>query len=63
MWHRRRTAETEEGAIGITIKDKDGNVIFEEENIQTGTYRAEVTGKYTVRVETEDHKGSFYIGN
>lgn len=55
--------ETEEGTIGITIKDKDGNVIFEEENIQTGTYRAEVTGKYTVRIETEDHKGSFYIGN
>lgn len=55
--------ETEEGTIGITIKDKDGNVIFEEENIQTGTYQAEVTGKYTVHIETEDHKGSFHIGN
>lgn len=55
--------ESEEGTIAITIKDADGNVIFDEKNIQTGNYKVEVTGKYTVRVELEDHKGGFHIGN
>ena len=55
--------ESEEGTIGIIIKDKKDNIIFEEYNIQTGTYEVEVTGKYEVRVETEEHKGSFYIGS
>ena len=54
--------ETEEGTIGIVITDKEGNVIFDEKNIQTGNYKVEVTGKYKVRVEMEDHKGGFHIG-
>ena len=55
--------ETEEGTIAIQIEDEDGNVIFDKTNIQTGTYEVELSGKYMVRVEMEDHKGSFHIGN
>lgn len=54
--------ESEEGVLGITIIDKDGNVIFDEKNIQTGNYKVAVTGKYAVRAEMEDHKGGFHIG-
>ena len=54
--------ESEEGILGITITDEDGNVFFDEKNIQTGSYKVDVTGKYVVRAEMEEHKGGFYIG-
>ena len=54
---------TEEGNISIKIEDMDGNVIFEQEEIQSGNYPVKLDGKYKVRVEFEDHRGSFYIGN
>jgi len=54
---------TEEGDISIKIEDMDGNIIFEQEKIPSGNYPVELTGKYKVRVEVEDHRGSFFIGN
>ena len=54
---------TEEGNISIKIEDMDGNVIFEQEEIPSGNYPVKLDGKYKVRVEFEDHRGSFYIGN
>ena len=54
--------ETEEGSIAVEIKDAEKNVIFSQENLETGTYEVEVAGKYIVRVTAEDHKGGFYIG-
>ena len=30
--------------------------------MQTGTYEVKASGKYRVRLEMEDHKGSFFIG-
>ena len=54
---------TEEGNISIKIEDMDGNIIFEQEEIPSGNYPVKLDGKYKVRVEFEDHRGSFYIGN
>ena len=55
--------ETEEGTIAIEVKDAKGNVIFHQENMETGTYEVEVSKQYEVRLEMENHKGGFYIGN
>lgn len=55
--------ETMEGTIAIEIKDEEGNVIFSQENMETGRYEAPASEKYVVRVTAEEHKGSFYIGD
>ena len=55
------TVETEEGTISIAIKDADGNMIFDENNIGTTSFDAEVSGKVTVRIIADHHKGSFAI--
>lgn len=52
---------TEGGSISITITDKDGNVIFDEDNIKTNTYDVNVSGKVVVCIEADNHKGSFNI--
>ena len=52
---------TEKGAIAIEIKDSEGNVIFSEENMATGEYEVEASGKVTIRIEAEEHKGGFDI--
>ena len=44
------------------ILDDEGNVIFSEQDMETGTYEIEIVGKYAVRVTAEEHKGGFYIG-
>ena len=55
-----------QGKISEDNKDQDKteekNVIFSQENIETGTYEVEAAGKYVVRITAEDHKGGFYIG-
>ncbi len=58
----RIVIETEEGSIAVEITDEEKNVIFSQENMETGTYEVEAAGKYVVRVTAEDHKGGFYIG-
>ena len=55
------TVETESGVISIEIKDADGNVIFDEDNIGTTTFDVAVSGKVTVRIDADNHKGSFKI--
>lgn len=53
--------ETEEGTISIAIKDADGNMIFDDNNIGTTSFDAEVPGKVIVRIIADHHKGSFAI--
>lgn len=55
--------ETEEGTIGIIIEDEKGNTIFEKEHVGSESFEIEVSRQYTVRLEMEEHKGSFYIGD
>ena len=58
----RIVIETEEGSIAVEITDEEKNVIFSQENMETGTYEVEAAGKYVVRVTAEEHKGGFYSG-
>lgn len=54
--------ETEEGTISIEIKDTDGNIIFDGNDIGTTSYEVEVPGKVTIKIVADNHKGSFSIG-
>lgn len=47
----------------LDVKDEDGNVIFHQENMETGIYEVKASGKCVVRVTAKEHKGSFYIGD
>ena len=51
--------ETIEGEIDLTIKDSEGNVIFSEKAIETKEFEVEASGKVTVRIDGDKHKGSF----
>lgn len=57
------TVETESGIISIEIRDANGNVIFDEDNIGTKTFDVDVSGEVIVRIEADNHKGSFSVGN
>lgn len=52
---------TEDGSISIEMKDADGNVIFDEDNIETSTFDVNLSGKVVVRIAADKHKGSFNI--
>lgn len=52
---------TEGGSITIEMKDADGNVIFNEDIIETSAFDVKVSGKVVVRIEADKHKGSFNI--
>lgn len=52
---------SEEGSMDVEVKDENGNVIFAQENIQTGSYEVKATGKVVIRIDCEKHKGSFDI--
>ncbi len=54
--------ETESGQISIEIRDDDGEVIFDEKNMETGDYSVSVDGKVTVKIKADKHKGRFGIG-
>lgn len=51
--------ETESGTISIEIKDADGNIIFDQDNIITETFHVGVSGKVVVRIDADNHRGSF----
>ena len=52
---------TENGSISIEIKDADGNMIFDEDNIATSSFDINISGKVVIRIEDDKHKGSFSI--
>lgn len=52
---------TDGGSISIEMKDAGGNVIFDEDNIETSNFDVNVSGKVIVSIEADKHKGSFSI--
>lgn len=51
--------ETDDGEISLQIIDENGNVIYREKSIGTAEFEVEVSGKIIVRVDGEEHEGSF----
>lgn len=52
---------TENGSISIEITDKNGNIVLDEDNIETAVQDVYVSGKVVVCIEAAKHKGSFSI--
>ncbi len=51
--------ETDEGEFTLLIMDEDGNAIYSEEKIGTKEFDVDISGKITIRIEAEKHKGIF----
>ena len=49
------------GEIGMTVTDENGNVIYDQQKIETSSFEIEISGKVTVKITGEDHKGSFSL--
>ena len=47
------------GEIGMTVTDENGNVIYDQQRIETSSFEIEISGKVTVKITGEDHKGSY----
>ena len=61
MLHIR--VETQSGTISIQVKDKEGNVIFSENDMGTNNFDVEVQGKVSVLIEADNHRGGFEISS
>lgn len=53
--------ETKSGTISMEVQGEDGEILFHEEDMGTGSFELPVSGPVTVYVGTEDHKGGFKI--
>ena len=49
------------GEIGMMITDENGNVIYDQQGIETSSFEIEISGKVTVKITGEDHRGSFSL--
>ena len=49
------------GEIGMTVTDENGNVIYDAQRIETSSFEIEISGKVTIKITGEDHKGSFSL--
>ena len=50
---------TTSGTISLEIKNKDGDIIFYQEDLDTTEFTVEVSEKISVVVRANGHKGSF----
>lgn len=55
------SVQTEEGAIDILITDSQGQVLLDEDNVATAEMQVPVSGKSTVVIKADHHRGSFLI--
>ena len=45
----------------MTVTDENGNVIYDQQRIETSSFEIEISGKVIVKITGEDHKGSFSL--
>lgn len=48
---------TESGALGMTVTDGEGNVLFSEEAVETGSFEIPIRGRTGLRLTADGHKG------
>ena len=53
--------ETKSGTISMEVRDADGELLFDGDDMETGTFDVPVSGKVTVLIEADHHQGSFRI--
>lgn len=54
---------TESGKIDLYIRDDKDNIAYEGNKLQTGKFTVTIkdSGKYKIRIEAKDHKGSYLV--
>ncbi len=54
---------TDSGELGLTIKDSEGEECYTGNDLQSASFTVGVDspGKYTVRVDADNHTGSFNV--
>ena len=52
---------TTDGVIGIVITDENGQILFDKDRLTTSSFSFEIPGKVHVRINCDDHKGSYSI--
>ena len=52
---------TEEGSVDIVAKDKNGEIITEITDAETGSYTFSAEGKVRFRIYCSEHKGSVSV--
>jgi len=50
-----------EGTLGLSVTDSKGNVLWEEETLQTSSFDITLPGTVTVKITGQKHKGSFAL--
>lgn len=53
--------ETEEGTIGLTVTDESERVVFSPKDIPTSSFAIVIPGAVRVRIDSEKHKGRFFL--
>lgn len=53
--------ETNAGSISLSVYDKAGNTVFDNNDIKTSTFEVEVPGEVKVQIKADKHRGSFNI--
>lgn len=52
---------SDSGEICMTVTDENGNVLYDQQGIGTTSFELEISGKVTVKITGEEHKGSFSL--
>ena len=53
--------ETNAGSISLSVYDKAGNTVFDNNDIKTSSFEVEVPGEVKVHIKADKHRGSFNI--
>ena len=49
------------GEISMTVTDENGDVIYDQQGIETTSFEIEISGKVVIKITGQDHKGSFSL--
>lgn len=49
------------GELGLTVTDEQGTVLFSQQDIETSSFEILISGRATVKITGDDHKGSFSL--
>lgn len=55
--------QSESGSLDLSITDSDGNSYYQGQDIPTSTFSVHLDkpAEYIIKVEAEDHKGSYQL--
>ncbi len=55
------SVDTEEGRIGMEIKDAEGNILYQKSDMGSCKFSLPAEGKVSILIQLDQHKGGFEI--